>query len=55
MILYLYNIIIIRSPRINLNPTYYTGRSVRDGDLIRKQFTNYFINEGELKWQYKMI
>lgn len=38
------------SPLSNLNPTY-IGRSVRDADRIRKQFTNYFTNEGKLQWQ----
>lgn len=42
------------APLSNLNSTY-TGRSVRDADMIRKQFTNYFTNEGKLEWQDKMI
>jgi len=42
------------APLANLNPSY-TGRAVRDADVIRKKFANYFINEGKLEWQDNMI
>ncbi|XP_029345677.1 protein ALP1-like [Acyrthosiphon pisum] len=41
-------------PLSNLSSTY-TGRHVRDADMIRNKFTNYFTNEGKLEWQDKMI
>lgn len=33
----------------------YTGRAVRMADSIRTHFTNYFINEGKVDWQDRMI
>lgn len=42
------------APLSNFSSTY-TGRHVRDTDIIRNKFTNYFTNEGKLEWQDKMI
>lgn len=44
-----------KAPLSSIINSSYLGRAVRDADIIRKKFTEYFINEGKLELQNKMI
>ncbi|XP_034838224.1 protein ALP1-like [Maniola jurtina] len=42
------------APLPNVNPTN-SGRAIHEVDNIRTKFTNYFVTEGKLDWQDKMV